>query len=439
MKSFVYVLIALCITLNCTACKGEDNSSSFNEWDFGSNQDYVLNIDYHKPTFRWLDIGNSHSLCALKYLRYIAISQEVDLSNIAFCRVSRGGSSFSSWYQGLNNNDFESGDTLTGNKYILTKDFGGLNVHVKGSFSNPSTNRTDFIDKDLSRTQTVFYGHDTSILKSLLKDNDWDLITIHQRYIFNDLYEESNGWIDDLDTTYSIRNSGSADLFIQTIKELCPKAKIGYLFALLPFGYENINTQIVYDEKTIEKTHRSFNEWCNSIRKIKNDLGIDVVLPCETALENIRMSSVANEGGESILSRYGFNYDNAHTAYGVAAYTMASVAWEIVFAPRFNKSIWGNKLVELEEDDIVTSNGKYLQPSYINQEGQKIIIDKDDGAWNKPVIVGYTSNDSGVFWSQSDRVKATLRLSDVNNKTCQKAALLAVKDMWKVNNPDNKK
>ena len=441
MKFFLYFIFIFCANCICIACDSntnfKTNNPSMSVCDTNYNLYHSPCIDYHKPTFRWLDIGNSHSLCALKYLRYIAISQGVDLSNIAFCRVSRGGSSFSSWYEGMTNNDDESGDSLTGNKYILTQNFGGLKVHVKGSFFNSSTNQRDYIDKDISRNQISFYGHDTSILYSLLKENDCDLITIHQRSIFHDLYDESNGWKDNLGENYSVSNSGSADKYIHALKELCPQATIGYLFALVPFGYQNYNTQIIYDDKSLEKTQETFYRWCNSINKFTQEYNdIDLVIPCATALENLRISNVAGEDGESILSRFGFNYDNSHTAFGVAAYTMAAVAWEMIFAARFNKSILDNNLLELRDDDIVTSKGRYLQPSYINSDGEKIVIDKNDGAWDKPVIVGYNSKDGGISWTQTDRVKATVRISDENIKTCQKAAILAVKNMWNITNPN---
>lgn len=416
--------------------EGIINTKSFSS----SRRSQFPKIDYNKKTFRWLDIGNSHSNCALFYLRSIALSQEVDLENVAFCTVSRGGSSFDSWYKGYYNRDDESGDNLTGNKYMMSKHFGNLDVSIKGTRYNAVTGTTESVDKNLDRNSMVFYGKDTSLLKSLLKDNEWDLITIHQRYAFNDKYNDSEGWTQDLEESEQIDgigNSGCADKFIRIIKTLCPSATVGYLFALVPFGYDGTSYNPQYNSESLANTVESHNRWCNTMRKFMSDSGVEFIIPCDTALQNLRISDVPNIDGENVLSRFGFNYDAVHTAYGVAAYTMAAVAWEMVFAPRFNKSIYGNTLVELESDDVHTSTQMYLQPSYTNSDGVKIKVDESDGAWNKPSIVGYTSNDGGDTWVQSDRVKATVRLSATNNILCQIAALSAVNDFWHVINPNN--
>ena len=68
---------------------------------------------------------------------------------------------------------------------------------------------------------------------------------------------------------------------------------------------------------------------------------------------------------------------------------------------------------------------------------QKVIIDASDGAWNAPLYSGCTSADGGTTWDYSGRAKATIRVSDTNAKACQMAAILAVNDMWNINNPDN--
>lgn len=397
-------------------------------------------IDYNKTTFRWLDIGNSHSLCALKYLRYIAISQGVDLSNVAFCRLSRGGSSFNSWYNGYHDNDIESGDALTGNKYAIAQDFGELKTHIKGTLYNATTEQTENIDKDLTRSTETFYGTDTSVMRSLLKDNDWDLITIHQRYAFNDRYDESDGWLTDLapeDQINNIGNSSCADKFVQILKTLCPKATIGYLFSLTPFGINDKTYNPIYNAQSLQNTIDTHNRWCNTMKKFMSDSGINLMIPCDSALQNLRVSSVANEDGENIVSRYGFNYDKPHTNNGVAAYTMAAVVWEVVFAPRFNKSIYGNTLTELPEDDLHSTTEWYVQPSFTDNNSDKVIIDAPDGLWNKPQWVGKKSTDGGTTWSEDGRAKSFVRVSASNRKTCQMAAIMAVNDMWKINNPDN--
>ena len=391
----------------------------------------VPKIDYNKKTFRWLDIGNSHSYCALFYLRYIALSMGVDLSEVAFCTLSRGAASFSSWVNGYHNRDYEEGDILTGRQYSVNQCFGGLNVHVKGN-AEESGIRIQ-IDKDLGRVPIIFYGDDTSVMHSLLKDNEWDLITIHQQTNFYDYYNESDGWINDISEEYNV---GNVDKFIRILKTCCPKATIGFLQSMTPFGW-NGGEGVNYDVNSFSRTLKYYNDWCSYIRDFTVKFGIDFIIPCNTALQNLCMSDVAQTDGETLLSRFGFYYDYVHTAFGVAAYTMAATAWEMVFAPRFNKSIYGNNLVELSEDDIKTTTSWYLQPSFVNKDGEKIKIDESDGAWNKPMISGVSSSDGGSTWNWSERAKSTVRLDSTNNRICQIAAIMAVNDMWNVENPNN--
>lgn len=383
-------------------------------------------LDVKKEEFKWLDIGNSHSLCALKYLRSIAISQEVDLSNVAFCRLSRGGASFKSWVEGFHDEDTSgSGDALTGGFYDLTKDFGELSVKVTGNtYTVINGDPTPVTDRELSRTPVRFWGGDCSIMRSLLKDNKFDLITIHQRYIGNDEYDTHDRWRDDSEF-------GFLTEFIRIIKTYQPQACVGCLFALVPFGYAG---------STLSGVSETFGRFSTTIRKFLADTGIDVVIPCDTALENLRYSSIPNsvdEGSgvaENIISRNGFNYDSAHTAFGVAAYTMSCVAWEAIFAIRYGKSVYGNTYQELISDDVGTTQ-KYLQGSFINNNGEKVMI--DNGAWNAPVYIGCTSQDGGQTWNYSNVSKATIRVTPNNAQGCQMAAILAVNEMWSINNPDN--
>lgn len=399
-------------------------------------------IDFNKPTFRWLDIGNSHSNCALFYLRSIAISQGVDLSNVAVCRVSRGGSSFEDWYNGYHDKDTSGqGDELTGGMYNLVKDFGELGVHVKGNKYTQVNGTPIPIDMDVTRSSITWWGGDCSLLRSLLADNEWDLITIHQRYVLNGLYDESEGWTKDLEG-YTYNNTGKSKEFIRILKTLNPRATIGTLYTLNPYGYSDIDNKVLYTENSWQRTKDCFEAWNKNIMKFLTDSGIELIVPCNTALMNLRESSVANTPDEwtgnkmNLLTRWGFNYDQAHTAFGVAGYTMAAVAWEVIFAPRFGKSIYGNSLRELKKDDTHSSSTYYLRPSYINNDGQRVVVDVSDGAWNKPAYAGVTTTDGGTTWQAGDRSTSVIRVTDDNAKLCQMAAIMAVDDMWRINNPN---
>ena len=401
-------------------------------------------INYAKSTFRWLDIGNSHSHCSLAYLNYIAKSQGVDLSNVAFCEVSRGGSAFKDWVNGWNDADTSGeGDQLTGGMYDAVKDFGGLSVKVTGNtYTEVNGTPTPVVDHELGQSSTRFWGGDCSIFRSLLQDNEWDLITIHQRYIYNEKYDESDGWVNDLESgTYT--NSGGIKEFVRILKSTNPQATVGFLFALTPFGFNG--ESVVYDEDTsLNNTLEAHERWCWTVKKFMKDSGVDLVIPCDTALQNLRISNVPNVENEwdesetptilDIYDRWGFNFDSAHTsAAGVAPYTLSAVAWEMVFAPRFGVSIMENRLHELKANDLGDgTTTKYLQPSYDDNGVDTIIDDRGTNPWNKPLWVGWNTRESA-----DTRATATVRLTDSNRPTCQMAAMLAVSDMWEVNNPNN--
>ena len=387
-------------------------------------------LNVHKTEFRWLDIGNSHSLCALQYLKRIAISEGVDLTNVAFVRVSRGGSKFQSWVNGWHDQDSEDGDALTGKLYTIVKDFGGLAVKVSGhKYKNATDDSpTEVTDLELTNGSAVnCIGIDSEIFRTLLTDNQWDLITIHQRYVSNLEYDNSNGWRDHTEHGY-------LNEFLRIIRISQPQAAIGYLFSLLPWATAG---------QTLEGASSYHAQYCDTMKKFMCDSGVDFLLPCDTALENLRASSVPDTEDEgtgatmNVVSRHGFNYDGAHTASGVASYTMSCVAWEMVFAPRYGKSMWGNTYRELIADDIsVQVNGnwrKYLQGSYTDKNEEKQMV--DSGFVNAPLYNGCTSAD-GSTWNYSNAYSC-VRVSDENAEACQMAAILAVNDMWTINNPDN--
>lgn len=390
-------------------------------------------LDAKKEEFKWLDVGNSHSLCSLFYLKRIALSMGVDLSKVAFCRVSRGGSSFKSWVEGWHDDDTSgSGDQLTGGEYRLCKDFGGLSVKVTGNiYTQVAGTPTPVVDADVTNAYLTFWGGDCSILRSLLSDNKFDLITIHQRYTSNTQYDASNGWRDHSDDGYLTE-------LIRIIKTFQPQACVGYLYSLLPWEYAGSN---------LAGVSSYYKQFSTSIKKFMANTGVDILLPCDTALENLRNSSLPDaviEGTQqagSVGLRYGFNYDPAHTAYGVAAYTMACVAWESILAQRYGKSCYGNTYRELISDDVsYTPAGssttlKYFNGSYTDGGGNKVMI--DNGAYQAPQYIGCTSLDGGVTWTYSERAAATMRVADSNAALCQMAAILAVNDMWHINNPDN--
>ena len=132
-------------------------------------------------------------------------------------------------------------------------------------------------------------------------------------------------------------------------------------------------------------TNNLFQLIADSYHQFCLDYGVDFVIPYGTAVQNIRQSSINT-------TQYGFSNDKLHLASGIGQYVANAAYFETIFAPRYGVSIIGN--------------------SY------------------------------RVSISDSERNSATypdelVPVTDDNVYLCQKAAVLAVHDMFNINNPDN--
>ena len=115
------------------------------------------------------------------------------------------------------------------------------------------------------------------------------------------------------------------------------------------------------------------------------DYGIDFIIPYGTAVQNIRQSSINT-------TEYGFSYDKLHMTAGVGDYVACAAYFETLIAPRYGVSIMGN-----------------------------------------PYRVSITDSQRASATYPDELVSVT----DENAHLCQKAAVLAVHDMFNINNPDN--
>ena len=399
-------------------------------------------INFKKSPLRILDIGNSHSLCSEAYLGVILESQGVNIDDIAFCCISRGGASFKSFYQGWHDQDTSGeGDELTGGAYLVSKQFGGLDIKVSGNTYISNGDGTFTFDKkvenhSLTSNMLTCWGGDTSLIRDLMTKNQFDIILIHGHNGYLE-YEESNRWRDHSDFGYMTE-------LIRLIKTYQPSATLTYLYPLIYFNY--------YQKyKTLEQMDECHKIWCRSLRKYMADSGVEYVIPSGTALLNLRHSSCLSAidsteiedstSGTPIMrpfesasdfaggvanyeTRFGLHYDIPHTAFGIAGYTMSCAIYEFLFAPRFDKSILGNSL--REEFKYLYFGGRnhlYLKPMKKDADGNMI-----------PCTV-YNTFSAELGWDKGRR--PTIRVTDTNAKICQMAAILAVSDIWGINNPDN--
>lgn len=90
----------------------------------------------------------------------------------------------------------------------------------------------------------------------------------------------------------------------------------------------------------------SLDRWqniANAIKDLRLNYGIDFIIPYGTAVQNLRASSL-NDGRD-------FSTDGTHLADGLGDYVAACCYWQSVFAPRFG-SIEGNtfRITDLDEN-----------------------------------------------------------------------------------------
>jgi len=125
----------------------------------------------------------------------------------------------------------------------------------------------------------------------------------------------------------------------------------------------------------IVKTHKEF---CKKY-------GIDILIPYGTAVQNIRESSINK-------TEFGFSFDKHHLSEGVGRYVASAAYFETLLAPRYGVSILGNTY-RCEVPASTIEKAKY--PSEF------------------------------------------ISVTDFNAEVCQMAAVLAVKNMFEVTNPDS--
>jgi hypothetical protein len=132
-------------------------------------------------------------------------------------------------------------------------------------------------------------------------------------------------------------------------------------------------------------TNSLYQRIADSYHQFCIDYGVDFIIPYGTAVQNIRQSSINT-------TEYGFANDRHHLAPGVGQYVACAAYFETLIAPRYGVSIMGN--------------------SY-------------------RVSITDSQRESATYPDE------LVSVTDENAYLCQKAAVLAVHDMFNINNPDN--
>ncbi|MBQ3152913.1 MAG: DUF4886 domain-containing protein [Bacteroidaceae bacterium] len=286
-------------------------------------------VNFQKQSLKVLDIGNSYTVDATHYLSNIINAAGADNIDMSLYSAIRSSGSYKSWY-----NCYKDLDNLS---YSVGKVYGETIDGIAGSGA----------------------ANDGSVFRNALVSAKWDVIIIHQvsNYANDYSHWEKNG------------DGGYLKELIQILRKTNPQATIGFLLVHSYRGSFGNNTE--------GDSSLRWQNIVNATKELKQNYGIDFIVPYGTAVQNLRASSLsdANE----------FSTDGTHLADGLGDYVAACCYYQSLIAPRTGISVLGNTFRETNLDESVA--------------GVKNITDDT-------VIIA------------------------------QKAAMLATYNMWSVMNPD---
>jgi hypothetical protein len=156
---------------------------------------------------------------------------------------------------------------------------------------------------------------------------------------------------------YSLE-SGDYSTYEPYLSKLIQAYNITKLSARTTFAF-NETWAYASNHKNLTKYKTQKNMWksiCTSVRKMKAASGIDIVIPCGTAVQNARNVAALNVDNE--LTR-----DGTHINLYAGRYLLACTFFESIIAPCLNRSI---------RDDN-TIYGKITDAGQVNDENRRLL------------------------------------------------------------------
>nr|DAU65838.1 MAG TPA: protein of unknown function (DUF4886) [Caudoviricetes sp.] len=236
-----------------------------------------------------LAIGNSYTVDGTAYLGDIVEKSGADLSKCCLYRIIQGSSSFETWVDKYKSSETVKMDRLAG---------------------------------------TYSMGKTSGSLKELLAQ-DWDIIVIQQ---VSTLATKFDKW------------EPSLKEYMEILRRNCINQNMCIGFHLIHAywtGYGDAPVGIA-----------RYNEIVNSVKRLVQEVGIDLIIPSGTAIQNARNTLLQTE--------YDITRDGSHLSYGVGRYLSACTWFQVLFAPFFNKSILGNTSIHIvTEEEKEAVDNKY--------------------------------------------------------------------------------
>ena len=233
-------------------------------------------------------------------------------------------------------------------------------------------------------------GTDRDWFVNLLKQ-EWDIILIHQASAYSTKYDE---WAGD-------GEAGGLDEYLRILRTYCPKAAIGFYIIHSYADWAGPQTRTQVGEDSVER----WQNVAKAVEKLNANYDIDFIIPYGTAVQNLRMTSlnftnpttpVDPEWPDAGGINNDFSYDAQHMSDGIGDYVAACAYFEALFAPLFNVTVLGNSYTNTSIPDMVDSGG-------------------------------------GNYYGRG----VPVQISAANALLAQRAAILAVNDMFNLNNPES--
>lgn len=192
------------------------------------------------------------------------------------------------------------------------------------------------------------------------------------------IHQASDYSMETLETWEGNVSGGKLKEFLRIIRTLQPSASIGFLFTHASNKLSPVNP----DSETKKLTTQTWALMASVIKDFSKSYGVDFIIPVGTAIENLRASSLNT-------TNYNFSQDNHHLASGLAKYVAGATYFMSILGRKYGKTVY---------------NSSYNTTSITPPEG--------------------------------DYANDMINVSPQNATKAQMCAILALNDMWNINNPD---
>lgn len=281
----VYRILFLCLVFLCTSCSKDKeyvfvpDEGDIKRINTPAVPDSLVSAYLLRPSLKVLFIGNSYTDDYTSMLYEITSSTGETLPDVSIYKLTRGGGSFMSWYRCFDGRD--------GGRYVFAPVMDNLHLQL------PSTTSLEF---------------SSSLLLSVLS-YPWDVIFVQQVSQFSNNY----------DSWFSVSPSGYLYPYLYRLRSMQTNAMIGFV--------EVHSYMDGYKDNTEHSHYARWNGIAHSAQTLmSNHRVFQLLLPCGTAIENLRMSG--------FNSPYDLTRDGTHLAYGLARYTAAFCIFDKLIRPR---------------------------------------------------------------------------------------------------------